>query len=93
MRERLADWRGLLRREADAGKLALRALLTGPLVFTPKEDATGRYYEFSGEGTVDRLRRFREVLAFSRSVAPGDGRTRSGRVIARSRRSGTAGAR
>ncbi len=57
LRARLEDWRGLLCRQVAQARQILRKLLVGKLVFTPKEDASGRYYEFVGQGTL------RQVLA------------------------------
>jgi hypothetical protein len=45
-------WRGLLRRETGPARQALRALLTGRLVFTPEERDGEAVYAFAGEGTV-----------------------------------------
>jgi hypothetical protein len=33
----------------------LRKLLVGRLVFTPKTDATGAYYEFTGQASYGKL--------------------------------------
>jgi site-specific DNA recombinase len=54
-RERLTDWQGLLRQEAPEARSALRALLAGRLVFTPRGDGDARYYEFEGLGTVSKV--------------------------------------
>ena len=39
LRAKLADWRGLLRRNVSEGRAVLRTLLIGPLRFTPVRDA------------------------------------------------------
>jgi hypothetical protein len=53
LRDRLVDWVGGLRRPPAEARHALRPLLQGRLVFTPREDAEGRrYYEISGVGTA-----------------------------------------
>ncbi len=65
LRARLEDWRGLLCRQVAQARQILRKLLVGKLVFTPREDASGRYYEFAGQGTL------RQVLA---GVAAAKGR-------------------
>jgi site-specific DNA recombinase len=54
-REQLADWRGMLRQEVPAARQALRALLGGRLVFTPRERDGARFYEFEGPGTVSKV--------------------------------------
>jgi site-specific DNA recombinase len=48
LREALADWQGLLRQETGPAHQALRALLTGRLVFTPEERDGDARYTFSG---------------------------------------------
>jgi hypothetical protein len=55
LRGRLTDWQGLLRQEAPQGRQALSALLSGRLVFTPREDSEGRYYEFAGQGSLGKV--------------------------------------
>ena len=55
LRERLADWQGLLRRQTPAARQLLRTLLVGRLSFTPHQDPTGRYYEFVGQGSISPL--------------------------------------
>jgi hypothetical protein len=52
LREQLTDWQGMLRQETAAARHALRALLVGRLVFKPEDRAGGRFYTFSGEGTI-----------------------------------------
>jgi hypothetical protein len=52
---RLTDWQGLLERHSAQARQILRRLLVGRLVFTPKTDATGTYYEFTGEATYGKL--------------------------------------
>jgi DNA invertase Pin-like site-specific DNA recombinase len=55
LRARLADWRGLLRRNIAEGRDVLRALLAGPLTFTPIVEERRRGYAFSGAVALDRL--------------------------------------
>lgn len=55
LRAKLADWRGLLRRNVESGREVLRALLVGPLVFTPIVEDRRRGYAFSGTIALDRL--------------------------------------
>jgi hypothetical protein len=42
----------MLRQETAAARHALRALLVGRLVFKLEDRAGGRFYTFSGEGTI-----------------------------------------
>ncbi len=55
LRERLMDWQGLLQRQTAEARQILRRLLVGRLVFTPREDENGRYYEFAGQGSISEL--------------------------------------
>lgn len=55
MRRKLADWRGLLQRNVQDGRDVLRALLVGPLKFTPINEERRRGYAFSGTVALDRL--------------------------------------
>ncbi|MDP2320626.1 MAG: hypothetical protein Q8O42_14960 [Acidobacteriota bacterium] len=55
LRAKLADWRGLLTRNVAEGRAVLRALLIGPLRFTPIDDGRRRGYAFSGAISLDRL--------------------------------------
>ncbi len=55
LRARLEDWRGLLCRQVGQARQILRKLLVGRLVFTPRKDASGRYYEFTGQANLGRL--------------------------------------
>ena len=55
LRERLTDWQGLLRRETPQARQALRALLVGRLVFTPREESGERFYEFEGPATLGKV--------------------------------------
>jgi hypothetical protein len=52
---RLTDWQGLLRREPQHSRQILKKLLLGKLVFTPKTNETGRFYEFAGKGTLTEI--------------------------------------
>lgn len=51
----LDDWRGLLTRDVVSGRGVLRALLVGPLKFTPVIDKRRRGYRFEGAIAIDRL--------------------------------------
>src|SRR5262249_12016570 len=55
LRERLADWQGLLRRQTPEARQLLRTLLVGRLIFTPHQDPTGRYYQLVGQGSISPL--------------------------------------
>jgi hypothetical protein len=55
LRERLTDWKGLLQRQTAEARQILRRLLLGRLVFTPREDEDGCYYEFAGQGSISTL--------------------------------------
>ena len=55
MRAKLDDWRGLLRRNVTEARAVLRALLVGPLRFTPIVEERRRGYAFSGTIALDRL--------------------------------------
>jgi hypothetical protein len=52
---RLTDWQGLLERQPAQARQILRKLLVGRLVFTPKADQTGAWYEFTGQATYGKL--------------------------------------
>ena len=49
---RLADWRGLLRRQVAQSRQILKKLLVGRIVFQPRDDGT---YEFSGQASLGRI--------------------------------------
>src|SRR5262249_27506289 len=55
LRNRLTDWQGLLQRQTPEARQILRRLLVGRLVFTPKQDGIGRYYEFVGQGSISEV--------------------------------------
>ena len=55
LRAKLADWRGLLRRNIAEGRAVLRTLLVGPLRFTPIIEDRRRGYAFEGAIALDRL--------------------------------------
>ena len=50
-RKKLAAWRSLLTRQPQDGRELLRAVLVGPMQFTPQ----GRSYQFQGEVALGRL--------------------------------------
>jgi hypothetical protein len=55
LRAKLANWRGLLTRNIDSGRDVLRALLVGPLRFTPIIENRRRAYAFEGAVALERL--------------------------------------
>ena len=55
LRAKLSDWRGLLRRKVTEARAVLRALLIGPLRFTPVADGRRCGYAFEGAVALDRL--------------------------------------
>jgi len=55
LRAKLADWRGLLTRNAESGREVLKALLVEPLRFEPVIDERRRAYRFRGAIALDRL--------------------------------------
>ena len=55
IRAKLADWRGLLTRNAESGREVLKALLMDPLQFSPEADERGRRSRFTGRIALDRL--------------------------------------
>jgi hypothetical protein len=55
LRAKLADWRGLLTRNVESGRDVLRALLVGPLRFTPVLEQRKRAYRFTGTITLEKL--------------------------------------
>jgi hypothetical protein len=54
-RRLLADWRGLLARNATEGRQVLRQLLEEPIRFTPFEEDGRRGYRFTGKASVGSL--------------------------------------
>ena len=55
LREPLHDWQVLLRQDPPHARQALRALLAGRLVFTPRAENGRRFYEFEGPATLDKV--------------------------------------
>lgn len=55
LRERLTDWQGLLQGQPVEARQILKRLLVGRLVFTPREDENGQYYESAGQGSISEL--------------------------------------
>ncbi len=71
LRAKLADWRGLLRRNVMEGRGVLRQLLIGPLRFTPVNEERRRGYVFEGLIALDRL--IAGVLELPTKVASPEG--------------------
>jgi site-specific DNA recombinase len=65
VKERLADWRGLLRRQVVQSRQILRKLLVGRIVFRPREDGI---YEFSGQASLGRV--LAGIVCTKAGVAP-----------------------
>ena len=55
IRAKLQDWRGLLERNVAEGRAALRALLIGPIRFTPVREERRRGYRFELTIALDGL--------------------------------------
>jgi len=53
LRQKLAEWRGLLRRQTPLARQMLARLLDGRIVWTPNKEAG--LYEFAGRVNLDRL--------------------------------------
>jgi hypothetical protein len=51
----LQDWRGLLTRQVAEGRQLLRALLVGPIRFTPIDEAERRGYRFEGVASISGM--------------------------------------
>ena len=60
---------GVLHRQPVQARQILRKLVVGRLVFTPLADAEGRYYEFAGQGALDKL--LAGIIRPSSVVTPG----------------------
>ena len=54
VRARLTDWRGVLDRQTTQAR-QIPAEATGGAVGVPGSDSEGRYYEFAGQGALDKL--------------------------------------
>jgi hypothetical protein len=53
IREKVADWRGLLTRNVESGRDALKALLVDPLMFYPEVSGARKAYRFRGAIALD----------------------------------------
>ena len=51
LKQRFADWKGVLQRHPAQARQIIKKLLTGPLKFTPKDG----YYKFDGEVSFAKL--------------------------------------
>ena len=54
IRDRFADWHGLMERQVDHAQRILNAALVGRLVFTPHDEGEMRYYELAGRWSIGR---------------------------------------
>lgn len=84
LRERLDDWRGLLRGQVTQAQQILRRLLAGPLTCVPQP---GRCYRLTGTATLGRL----VAGQLPRMVASPVGELEPARGLAASRRPSAAG--
>jgi hypothetical protein len=55
VRARLTEWQGVLHRQTPQARQILQKLLVGRFAFTPGKDLEGRFYEFAGQGSLDKL--------------------------------------
>jgi len=55
VRVRLTEWQAVLHRQTTQARQILQKLLVGRFAFTPGEDLEGRFYEFAGQGALDKL--------------------------------------
>ena len=53
----VADWRGCLQKRPQQARDRLKTLIVDRIVFTPREDERGRFYELNGVGTVEPILR------------------------------------
>ena len=54
-RQLLTDLQFTLESDPAAGRQVLRIFLVGPITVTPHEGPEGRYFEYLGQGALDRL--------------------------------------
>ncbi|MGE5361492.1 MAG: hypothetical protein ACM3NQ_20940 [Bacteroidales bacterium] len=55
LRAKLAEWTAILHRQNPQARQVLKKLLRGSLLFAPKSDGDERYYEISGEGSIQQM--------------------------------------
>ncbi len=67
---RLTDWQGLIAGQPIQARQLLRQFLVGRLVFTPRQDEHGAYYEFTGRASYGKLL---AGLVVATGVVPGGG--------------------
>ena len=58
LRAKLAEWQNILHRQVPQARQILKKVLCDSLRFTPKTEGTERYYEFSGEGSIEKAYTF-----------------------------------
>jgi hypothetical protein len=64
LRARLADWRGLLRRQVPQARQILKKLLDGPVVFAPVREGIREGWRFVGFGKLSALLQGTEFAKF-----------------------------
>lgn len=55
LRAKLNEWADVLHRQIPQARQALKLMLRGSLLFAPKDDGQQRYYEITGEGTIEKI--------------------------------------
>lgn len=55
LRTKLNEWTAGLHRQIPEARQALKKMLCGSLRFAPKDDGQQRYYEITGEGTIEKI--------------------------------------
>ena len=68
LRERLGEWRGLLRSQVPQSRQMIRKLMRDRIVFTPEQDT--RFYRYVIPGSLDR---FFSGLAYPRMLVDAGG--------------------
>jgi hypothetical protein len=55
LRDRLTEWRGLLRRHVPQARQIIKKLLVKPLQFMPSIEGDSRHYEFTAQIALGRV--------------------------------------
>ncbi len=53
--QQLSEWKGLLAQDVPIARQILRKVLEGRLVFVPRHEGDEHWYEFSGEGSLNKF--------------------------------------
>jgi len=69
LRDLLTDWQGLLEGEPAQARQILRKVLEGRLVMTPRQEADGRFYDWTATATYGRI--LGGVIGVTTMVPPG----------------------